>query len=390
MIDDRRAGRGAALFLMAGLVLSCAQPAPPPGGTPDREAPRLVSTRPEHGAIVPGLEGSVVFSFDEKLSEKGPRDPVLVSPETGRPVIERDGSELKVRIQGGWKPNLVYRVIITPGIQDRFNNSRRDPTELVFSTGPELLPTAIAGLVTDRVTGRPLAEARVVALDTDSTIHSTVTDTAGFFGLRYLPSGNYQVFAYEDQNRNGELEYREKQAQQQVTLSARDTQVVTFAVLPRDSTPARLTRAEARDSVEVRLNFDDHIDQAVPLGQVSATLFQMPDSTVPISSGRLMHVRDYEVLVAAQAAADTGRAAARPTPPAPGGLPADTVRRPTQELVLLLDRPLAPSTRYRVTVSGITNLNDVPNGGGTANFTTRARAARDTSTVKRDTLHVRH
>jgi hypothetical protein len=388
MTDERGTRRGIVFSLMAGLVSACAQPSPPPGGTPDREAPRLLSTRPEQGAIVPGLEGSVVFSFDEKLSEKGARDPVLVSPETGRPVIERDGSELKVRIQGGWKPNLVYRVIITPGIQDRFGNPRRDPTELVFSTGPPLLPTAIAGLVTDRITGRPVTEARVVALGTDSTIHSTVTDTAGFFGLRYLPAGNYQVFAYEDQNRNRELEYREKQAQQPVTLSARDTQVVTFAVLPRDSTAARLLRAEPRDSIEVRLTFDDHIDQAVPLGQTSVALFQMPDSTTPIGGGRLMHVRDYETLRAAQAAADTGRAAARPTL-GPGAPPADTVRRPTQELVLLVERPLAPSTRYRVTVSGITNLTGIANGGGTVNFATRARAARDTAAVKRDTLRLR-
>ena len=92
MIEAGRAGWRIATALTAGLVLACAQPSPPPGGTPDREAPRLVSTRPEQGAIVPGLDGSVVFSFDEKLSEKGPRDPVLVSPETGRPVMERDGS----------------------------------------------------------------------------------------------------------------------------------------------------------------------------------------------------------------------------------------------------------------------------------------------------------
>src|SRR5262245_26676562 len=208
------------------LVLACAQPYPPPGGAADRDAPRLVSTKPEQRAVVEKWDEDVVFRFDETLSERGVRDAVMVSPETGRPVLERSGSDLKVRIEGGWKQDQIYRVIIKPGSQDRVNNARREPTELVVSTGPELLPTAIAGLVSDRITGRPLAEMRVVAfLPADTqTVNATVTDTAGFFGLRYLPLGQYMVQAYEDRNRNGRPDFFEKQSQQSINLTtASDT-----------------------------------------------------------------------------------------------------------------------------------------------------------------------
>ena len=390
MIDRRFPAVRSALVLVSGLVAACAQPSPPPGGPQDRDAPRVDSTRPVHGAIVPELDGSVVFFFDEKLGERGARDAVMVSPETGLPVLERDGSELKVHLEGGWKPNTVYRVIITPGIQDRFGNPRREPAEVVFSTGPPLLPTAIAGLVTDRLTGRPVAEARVVALSADSVPHSTVTDTAGFFGLRFLPIGSYQVFAYEDQNRNRQLEYREKQSSQNVTLSAADTQVVTFEILARDSTPARLLRAESRDSVEVRLFFDDYIDPAVPLGQALATLYLLPDSSNPIAGTRLMHERDFEAQ-RPTAPPDTSRAAPARPPGVPGApaVPTDTVRRPTQQLVLITGTPLQPGSRYQVRVNGVTNIVGIPNGGGTVNFATRARTARDTANVRRDTTNIR-
>lgn len=385
--------RSRAVWICTAVVCACAQPLPPPGGTPDREAPRLVSTKPEQRALLSEWEGPVVFTFDEQLSERGARDAVMVSPETGRPVLERDGAELKVRLEGGWKRNTVYRVIITPGIQDRFSNARREPTELVFSTGPPLLPTALGGLVTDRITGRPLADIQVVAIPfPDSSVwHATVTDTAGFFGLRYLPLGRYTVRAFEDRNRNKKVDRSEKQAERSLVIGfVSDSQVVQFALIAPDTSPARLTRADARDSLEVRLTFDDFLDPERPLTGATVSLFQLPDS-VALAGARLVHVRAFDQARRAQPGDSTG-ARARPPVPAAAGVPGaqqDTVTRPTQELVLVPGAPLQPGTRYLVEVGGITNLLVVPNGGGRARFQTQARVQRDTTGVRRDTIPVR-
>jgi hypothetical protein len=342
----------------------------------------LLSTHPERQAVLTEWTGPVVFTFDETLSENGVRDAALVSPETGRATIERDGNELKVNVEGGWNPQTIYRVVILPGIRDRFGNIRREPTELVFSTGPPLQPTAIAGLVTDRITGRPLGEMRVTALSfPDSSIpHATVTDTAGFFGLRYLPLGRYTVRAFEDRNRNKKLDAGEKRAQQSIVIgTVRDTQVVQFALLAPDTTPARLLRAESRDSLAVRLTFDDFLDPEKPLQAASVRVAQLPDS-VPVSGARVLHVREYQELMRTRA---DSALPARPTPPEPA---ADTAARPLQEAVLLFPSPLASGTRYRIDLSGITNIAEVPNGGGVAHFET---ARRDTTAVGRDTTGLR-
>src|SRR5687768_15875503 len=222
------------------LTLACARPMAPPGGERDQEAPRVLSTMPEHRAVVTGFDDEVEFRFDETLGEKGAtQDAVIVSPETGRATLERDGSDLKVRIEGGWKPDQVYRVVIRPGIQDRFGNARREPAEVVFSTGPELIPTAIAGVVTDRLTERPLADTRVIALSIrDSVRHVTVTDTSGFFGLRFLPLGRYEITAFEDRNRNGLPDRTERRGDRAVLVTTvRDTVTVELAVLAPDTTP---------------------------------------------------------------------------------------------------------------------------------------------------------
>jgi hypothetical protein len=395
----------AALIVLLG-IFACARPLAPPGGEPDRESPRLVGTTPEQRAIVPGFTDKVEFHFDEKIGERGARDAVMVSPETGRPVLERDGHDLKVWLQGGWKPNQVYRVIITPGITDRFGNARREPAELVFSTGPPLTETAIAGLVIDRLTGRPLAEMRVQAISaTDSTPHSTVTDTAGFFGLRYLPLGNYTVRAFEDANRNKVPDRSERRdTVVRPIRTATDTQVVELSLLTPDSTPARLVRADPQDSVEVRLFFDDYLDPNQPLNRLRVALFQMPDSARVGGNITLLTVRERERTRPRPAPPppDTGAARppaqparpgqqpprpAQPQPlPAPARTAVDTTRvLPFQELVLLSPVPLLPRTRYRVEISGVSNVSGIPNGGGSVSFTTRARP----EAPRRDTIEVR-
>ncbi|MGQ0562198.1 MAG: Ig-like domain-containing protein [Gemmatimonadota bacterium] len=371
-----------ALTLAAVLMLGCAQASPPPGGAPDQLSPAIIATVPDTNAIVPNFTGPVVIHFDETLSERGPREDetVLVSPETGEVDVERKGDELHVEIEGGWQRGRVYHVTVLPGLQDRHGNPRTQTYELVFSTGPEILPTVIGGLVTDHLTRRRVANARVVATSVaDSVSYTTMTDTSGFFALRSLPLGAYRTLAFLDANRNRELDFAEARDEKVASLIApQDTPVLEFSVLAPDTTPARLLRAEVRDTLHVRLAFDDFIAPNEPLGGVMAAVFQLPDSMAG-PTGSLMHPREYEARQ--RALQDTAKA--RP-PGRPAPAPTDTVRLPTQELVWVPQRALEPGTRYRVIVSGIRNIVGLPGGGGTTIFQTPARPrtpAPDTTAV---------
>lgn len=368
------------VFKLAVLVLggACAQASAPPGGTPDQEAPRVIATTPDTNAVVPSFTGPVRIRFHETLSERGVRedDMVSVSPETGEVKAERHGEEVRVTIEGGWQSGRVYHVTVLPGLQDRRGNSRGQSYELVFSTGPEILPTALGGIVKDQLTDRPVANARVQAMSADSVIYTALTDTAGFFALRSLPIGAYQTVAYVDVNRNRKLDGLEpRDARVAAVVTARDTTVLEFSVLALDTTPARLLRAEARDTAHVRLSFDDFIAALEPLGTISGQVWQLPDS-VPGPSGVMMRPRDYEARE--RAVRDT-----LVPLPVTRGAARDTVKAlPTQELVWVPAQPLKPNTRYRIIVTGVRNIAGVKLGGGSAPFTTPARPrppARDTT-----------
>jgi hypothetical protein len=360
----------------------------PTGGELDSEAPRVVETEPGQGQMAMAFADTdrpVRIVFHETISERSPREMVQVSPETGEVDVDRDGNVLEVKIAGGWRAGRVYRVTVLPGIVDRRGNARSTSYELVFSTGAPILHNAVGGIAVDRITGRPAASARVEArLRSDTaTVYTGVTDSAGFFALRSLPAGEYTTVVYADQNRNRTLDAAEARAATDVTVGATDTLALELALLPRDTTPARLLRAEIRDSMQVRLFFDDYMEGNASLTNIQVSAWQLPDSLI-VGTTRVLSSRAFQTL-----RNDTTRVTSPRLPPA------DTANvLPINELVWIPQRALLPNTRYRFTVAGFTNLHGLQGGGGSVVVTSpppvRATPAapRDT-TARRDSTSLR-
>lgn len=267
------------------LAAACARQGAPPGGPEDRRPPVVVTTRPDTYDVVDRDLETAVFVFDERVSERVAGgtmdDAVLVSPRTGEVSVDHDGDRLEVFLAGGYQAGRVYRVTLLPVLSDLFGNQMRDPFELVFSTGGELVPSAVAGLAWDRVTGQGVEGLEVVARDTrDSTLYVARTDTAGIYALRYLPPGPYYVTAFQDRDRDGEVDPMEPQGGQLLQVSGPDTVVASFGVLQPDTTPAVLTSAELLDSQTVVIRFDEPLDpRSTPTsGNVGLTAVAVDDS----------------------------------------------------------------------------------------------------------------
>lgn len=400
--------RAAGLLLLAAAA-SCAQPGSPPGGDIDRLPPRVVAVSPEPFDTIRDLSRPVVFRFDERLSERlegvgDLRDAVLVSPLTGEVRAKRGRSTLEVSLAGGWRPDLVYRVVVLPVFRDLFQNIRVEPIELVFSTGAPISEIAVAGFVSDRITGEPVAGARVrAAHQPDSTSYVAQTDTAGFFALRYVPPGDYALEAWLDQDRDGTPDFFEPAGRAAVEVTAGDTAVLELALLPGDSTSARLARAEPVDSVTIRLLFDDYFAPGPVAG--NGEVLRFADSA-RVSQGLLLHGTRLDSLEDARRPADSLAAdtAAFPDmapdrvqvpegPPArarPAGAPrpagADGAPPlPSRELLLLLPRPLTPDSVYIAVVDGVTNIHGIAGGGGSARFQMPPPPPPDTTPAVQDT-----
>ncbi len=432
--------------LLTGLAGACAQQGQPPGGPEDRRPPVVVSTEPDTFAMLGEFRGPVRFRFDERISERTTSgtmdDAVIVSPRTGDVRVRPGRRELTVEVDGGFLPGVVYRVTLLPVVSDLFNNQLRDPFEIVFSTGGELIESAVAGLAWDRVSGEGVESLEVLAIaQEDSAVHVARTDSGGIYAFRYLPPGRYRLVAFEDRNRDQAVDAMEVQGTRSVLLSGPDTLLVDVGVLQPDTTPARLTALQVLDSVTIVLEFDDYLNPAMPAQNVDVTLEVRVDTTgvavvadtldagPPPTMSRLMHEREYvswveqvrdsfarldsvEMMAIMRVPVDeadttaipdveselpTSRVAPPALPPMGGGrVPTARPRSPegieeptgpdgeplpARRLVAILDGVLVANVGYQVTVAGVTNFSDIPLGGGESALVREPPPPPDTATA---------
>lgn len=354
-----------------------------------------------------------MFRFSERLSERGFSEAlVTVSPLDSTLRVERSGSEVRVGIEGGWRPNRVYRIVLLPGLRDLFGNERREPVELVFSTGTPIGNTALAGIVIDRITGEPVPQAIIDALHRGvEARYRAISDSSGFYSLRYLPIGEYGVYAYDDQNRNRRRDLLEAvdSGHTAVFAEPNDTVALVFNVLSPDTSAPRIVAVRAADSLHVQVEMDDFSDPVTGLESARAEVMSLPDSTTYSSAIEFIpepvfraeqQAAQRRAAEAARAAADSARAAADSIRAAGDtvGVPRDSViardtsvaaadtaterdaplnmqnpnaapdlTLPIREFVLTLDRPLPPGS-YLINLAGVVNLHGLV-GGGLAPFT---------------------
>lgn len=433
---SRRVSRFSAPALAALVVAAaaCARPGAPSGGPEDRRPPVVASVEPEPFSLIEPGSRTLRLRFNERISERPLRgtleDVVTVSPRTGEVSVSHDREGLDIEIGGGFRAGLVYRVTVAPELNDMFGNPMAVPFEWVFSTGDSIRPNAIVGQVWDATTGDPVTGAAVHLRrvpggagdpPADTFPYVARTDSVGIFALRYLPAGPVEVVAWEDLDGDREVDFTEAVRRQRLQLGASDTVTLTnLPVLAADTARAVLEDAEVLDSLTIRLEFDDFLDPAVPIGEVAVELVPAVDSTGAVleaaqgasapAVARVFHEVEFaewadslaEALESAAVAADTlppdtvppdavaadtmppdtlppGREAedtAGAAPPARPATPQDFALDqaldllpdgnpvPQTSLVVRLAEPLPVGVPFDIVVSRVINLAQLAGGGG--------------------------
>lgn len=389
--------RRTALGLVA-LAAACAQPMPPPGGPPDTTVPTLVKVEPESGAVN-ARPRAVVLTFDEVIAERGGGSGgtgggmaslVVLSPVSGETSVAWSRDQLYIRPSRGFRPNAVYSVTLLPGVADLRSNVIKAPRTIVFSTGPTIPDTRITGRAFDWTKGLPITKGYVEAIArSDSTVYVAITDSTGGFALQHLPPGDYLLKAVLDNNGNRRLEPREPWDARPVTLT--DSVAAELLAFVHDTIGPRVQALAVQDSVTLKLTFDQPL---LPEQKLEPALFRLATAdSQPVVIANVFTVAVADSLAKIEAArradslakadttkkpaADSTRAKA-PVPNAPTPAPArDSVApsgaararpdsakpvpkpsrpSPLSEVVLRLAAPLAPASRYSLTLVKVAGL----------------------------------
>ncbi len=387
---------------------ACARQEPPPGAVPESQPPRIAELHPPRDTVLGELDGPARVRFDEPINAPGDLRGQLRASPAYRYRTSAGHHGVEIRPEEGWRPGAVYVLELTGGVADLLNNRREEPVRWRFSTGPPVTETEVTGTLWDRVSGEQLQEGRAhfLALDGDSIPYAAVPDSGGRFRLESVPPGRYRAFGFVDRNRNLSLD-RRLEPSDSVTfeLGGPDARAELELVLVEpDSTPPVLGPVETRDSVTVRLTFDDYLlpEQELPSDAVGLRRTGAEEE-LPLAGLRVLTEADLE---AADAPADTAAAtpadtvdeapedtAAAPPPEEVDEAPADTAEAapgdtvvspvellPTRELEVRTAVPMAPDT-YRIRVRGVENLRGLAGGGDTTFVHVRrdTAAARDTA-----------
>ena len=321
-----RCSRGFVHALLAALLATaCARNEPPTGGPEDRFPPYIIETLPDtFSTIEPGTR-EVWFGFSERISERPVsgrlNDVVVVSPSTGEIRVKHRREGIAVEMREGFAPGLVYRVTLLPVIKDMFGNALPDPFDLVFSTGGEIVPNVIAGMVEDRVTGEATRDVRVAARfahGDDTITHWNFSDSAGVFSLRYVPDGPFEMWAWQDQNRDGEIDDSEPQTSftPGELVDAPDTTLAILTLIQPDTTPPRLTKTTVDDSVTLKIEIDDYIEPDLAEGSITGLVTVVALDTASAEEDSLAAGGDTADVAGAEeaevGAEDTATVAAEP------------------------------------------------------------------------------
>lgn len=331
----------------------CASPGLPPGG-PERHTPPMITRiQPDTNSV--GVRGKeMVVHFDEVISEHPAgatslNDLVLISPRKGAPQVDWHRSSLSIRPRRGWRPNTTYTVTILPGISDLRGNIRTTSTVVTFSTGASIPRTVLGGTLFDWLTGIPVSTGIVEArpITDTSTVYVAASDSIGHYHMIGLPTGQYIVRGYVDQNRNRAIDPGEAFDSTRVYLS--DTLNLELLAFAHDSTGPHLGSARPSDSVTVHAIFDTPLDPRVPLLPAQFRLTG-PDSVqiaiVSVTAARPDTTRAMPVLAPVSQSAI-------PIPqrrPAPSNVPLPKPTRPLliRDVQLVIARPLSAGSTYRL------------------------------------------
>ncbi|MEQ9187011.1 MAG: Ig-like domain-containing protein [Cryomorphaceae bacterium] len=196
------------IWLTAFVLCACAQPGKLTGGDKDVTPPKIVSSKPQIGAV--NFKGTAIhMMFDEYVDISGAAKELVVTPPfKNAPRFTQRNKEVII----GWEEALLdsttYVFNFGEGIVDVNERNPLDSNVFVFSTGSYIDSLSVEGRVVDAFTLQPVKDVTVMLYgrNIDSLPLTSLpryfgkTNEQGVYHIDYLSAARFKVFALETGN----------------------------------------------------------------------------------------------------------------------------------------------------------------------------------------------
>lgn len=227
------------LFFLIGIFFlhSCAQLGTIEGGAKDEFAPKIVekSSSPANGTIN-FTSKTIELTFDEYFTLNNPEENISILPTDVKIKTKVEKKKLILELEGDCKANTTYQISFNNAIKD-LNEGNDSLMHYVFSTGDFIDSLTYTGKVGDGYSGELQAQILVAlypegdSIQNSKPIYFTKTDKSGDFQFSYLKAGKYDLYAFQDQNKDLKWQTTEKVGFKSEVLSLDSSLVDSSAIL---------------------------------------------------------------------------------------------------------------------------------------------------------------
>lgn len=241
------------LMIITVLFLFCAHQIGPSGGPKDETSPVIVATVPAQGTLNHPPKKKIVLHFSEWVDPRNVKKSLTVFPTLMDGYKQNvSGRRIEIIPKKSFADSTTYNIGLNVSLTDYHNVSIGTPYNFFFSTGPSIDSGIIYGCV---IHNKTKDEPPKVALykclgDTvpDSSFFNlpsylVQTDSLGFFSLKHIRKGSYEILAFIDADNNNRLTPGKEKAfaplDKKIILVKEEGAVVLFPV-SSDTASARL------------------------------------------------------------------------------------------------------------------------------------------------------
>lgn len=270
---------GRKLFLILGLFASaCAEIMPLSGGESDESAPVVVEQYPEQGALYVSTN-LLKLRFDEYFQLVDPANTVMINPSLGKLTVEQTQKKLTVEWQDTLQKNTTYTIQLNGTVKD-LNEGNDTILQLAFSTGGQLDTLSIKGMVSGVLNNEAKSQISVGLYSnganplTDKPTYATRTTSKGEFKFSYLPDAKFQLYAFNDKNKNQTIDPTEEVGFQSTLVASTDTNLVAVRLFPPKIAKTRVQVVLNNPGIATVFNRDSLVVDSLRINGVNTELIR--------------------------------------------------------------------------------------------------------------------
>lgn len=260
------------LILSAVLLFAlarCANQTSPTGGPQDKKPPVLIKSFPkdnQRNFVAKTFE----LEFDEYVQLKNANEEVLITPSLGKKSkIVAKKNRVIINPEKPLQENTTYTINFRDAVQDLNERNPVYNLRLAFSTGPEIDSLKIFGSVSELFKEQPPDKITVALYQRDTfnifnhtPTYFTRTNSKGQFSITNLKAGEYNIYAFDDKNRNLKVDSKTERfgfVSSQVILNGQKSDSVRISLFKVDTRPLKITSIRNTDR-QSKLRFNKALD----------------------------------------------------------------------------------------------------------------------------------